>query len=104
MMINTTSDPPSEPDLEARIKQRRAELIGKLGELKTDVRLGAPEARDTLKATLSELAHVVKWGVVDGWTSLGAPVTLKLEQWLAGSARHLATRNDQSNDQRNDQS
>ncbi|HEY0479831.1 MAG TPA: hypothetical protein VGD37_20070 [Kofleriaceae bacterium] len=98
-MIDTTKDPGAEPDLEARIKQRRAELIGKLGELKTDVRLGTAEARDQINATLSELAHVVKWGIVDGWTSLGVPVTHKLEQWLAASARHLATRNDPRNDQ-----
>jgi hypothetical protein len=84
----------SEPDLESRIRYRRAELIGKLGELKADARAGVAEARDKLKATLSELAHVVKWGVVDGWANVSGPVTHKLEQWLAGSSRETATKNE----------
>lgn len=84
----------AEPDLESRISYRRAQLIGKLGELKTDARLGVAEMRGKLKATLSELSHVVKWGVVDGWANVSAPVTNKLEQWLAGSARELAAKNE----------
>ncbi|TMQ07896.1 MAG: hypothetical protein E6J90_42015 [Deltaproteobacteria bacterium] len=85
----------SGPDLESRIRRRRAELIGKLGELRPDQRLGAAEARDKVKAALSELAHLVKWGVVDGWASIGDPVTHKLEQWLADSARQLIPRREQ---------
>jgi hypothetical protein len=81
----------SEPDLESRIKVRRAELIWKLGGLRADRRLEVTETRDKLKARLSELAHIVKWGIGDGWASLGGPVTHKLEQWLAESARQLAT-------------
>jgi hypothetical protein len=85
----------AEPDLESRIKERRAKLMGKLGELKLDTGPGAAEARDKLKATLADLAHVLKWGVADGWASVGGPVTQKLEQWLTASTRQLATRNDQ---------
>jgi hypothetical protein len=123
MMINTTEDPrpdakpdpaieppsasktqpgpgvpdaTSEPELEARIKQRRAELIAKLAELRSDTRAGVAEARGKLKLKLSELAHIVKWGVVDGWASIGAPVAHKLEQWLGEAARQLAARNEQS--------
>lgn len=87
-----------EPDLESRIKERRAELIGKLGELRADKRVEAAEARHQLKVTLSELTHVVKWGVVDGWASIGVPVTHRLEEWLAGSARHLAAKNENQSD------
>jgi C4-dicarboxylate-specific signal transduction histidine kinase len=85
----------SEPDLESRIKERRAELIRKLGELRVDMRFEAAEAREKLRSLLSELAHIIKFGVVDGWASIGGPVTHKLEQWLAGAARHLAAKHQQ---------
>ncbi|HEU4726654.1 MAG TPA: hypothetical protein VFT22_02160, partial [Kofleriaceae bacterium] len=61
----------SEPDLESRIKEKRAALISKLGDLRGDVRPEASESRDKLKAKLSDLTHILKWGVVDGWASLG---------------------------------
>jgi len=77
----------SEPDLESRIKVRRAELIAKLGELKADKRLAATEARDKLKARLSELAHIGKWGIADGWASLADAVKHRLEHWLAETER-----------------
>jgi hypothetical protein len=85
----------SELDLESRIRERRAELIGRLRELKRDLRIEASEARHKLKARLSELAHIVEWAIVDGWASIGVPVTHKLEQWLTESARQLATKNEQ---------
>lgn len=81
----------SEPDLEARIKLRRAELVAKLRELRADVRLEATQAGDRLKAKLSEVAHILKEGVVDGWTNLGDSAKHKLEHWLADSARQLAS-------------
>ena len=80
----------SGPDLESRIKQRRADLIGKLGEVRAGVGLEVVEARDKLKARLSELAHILKEGVVDGWASLGDAVTHKLERWLSESERSVA--------------
>jgi hypothetical protein len=88
----------AEPDLESRIKVRRAVLIGRLGELKADKRVEAAETRHRLKTKLSELAHVVKWGIVDddGWANLGGPMTLKLEQWLVESAPPLAATNEPS--------
>jgi hypothetical protein len=84
----------SGPDLESRIRERRAEMIDKLGALRGDVRAESVESRDKLKAKLSELAHIVKWGVVGGWASVGAPVTNKLEQWLVESARQLDTKHE----------
>ena len=80
----------SEPDLESRIRRRRAELIGKLRELRAGAGLEVVQARDKLKAKLSELAHIVKEGVVDGWTSVGDAVKHKLEGWLSESERSLA--------------
>jgi len=85
----STAEPPQPADLQSRISMRRAELIKVLAELKTDNRGGAAEARDKLKARLSELSHVVKWGVADGWASVGEAVAEKLEQWLAESARQI---------------
>lgn len=76
-----------ETDLESRIKARRTELLGKLGELRTNARLEANRAADKLRAQLSELAHIIKEGVVDGWTSLGDTAKRKLEHWLAESVR-----------------
>jgi len=74
-----------EPDLESRIKLRRAELIAQLRELRTDRRIEARDAGEKLRARLSDLAHVLKWGVVDDWTSVGYKVKHRLEQWLAES-------------------
>src|ERR1051325_11221428 len=84
-----TANQPQQPDLESRIRARRAELIKVLTELKADTRLGSAEARDKLKAGLSELAHVVRWGIVDSWASVGEPVAQKLRDWLAESAHQV---------------
>jgi hypothetical protein len=83
-----------EPDLESRIKEQRAELIDKVGALRGDRRPEAIESRHNLKVKLNELAHIVNWGVVDGWANLGAPLTTKLEQWLAESKRQLAAKHE----------
>jgi hypothetical protein len=83
----------SEPDLESRIRLRRAELIGKLRELRADTRIEATQAGDKLKAKLSEIGHLLKEGVVEGWTSLGDTVKQKLEHWLAESAGQLPLQN-----------
>lgn len=96
----TTSDtepevgvPPatSEPDLESRIKVRRTELIATLHELRADKRIEAREAGDKLRAKLSELAHILKWGVVGDWASTGDQVKHKLEHWLTETARQSPT-------------
>lgn len=76
-------------DLESRIQQRRGELIATLGQLRADPRLAATEVRDRMKAQLSELAHIIRVGVVDGWTNLGDTVKHKLEHWLAESERSM---------------
>jgi hypothetical protein len=52
----------SELDLESRINVRRAELTVKLGELEAVIHLVATEARDKLKARLSDLARLLRWG------------------------------------------
>ena len=70
------------PDLESRIKARRAEIIARLVELKADTRIEAVETRDKLKAKLSELGHIIKEGVVDGWANLGELAKQRLDHWL----------------------
>jgi len=81
----------SEANLESCINTRRAELIFKLTELRASVHLDAAEAGDRIKARLSELSHIVKEGVVDGWANLGETVKRKLDAWLADSATQLGT-------------
>ena len=81
-----------EPELEARIRLRRAELFVRLRELRSDRRLEAGEARDRLKAKLSELTHLLRWGISDGWGSLGDNVKRRLEHWLRESRYQLPVR------------
>ncbi|HEY6177914.1 MAG TPA: hypothetical protein VIX73_25845 [Kofleriaceae bacterium] len=81
----------SESDLESRIRRRRAELIGKLRELRSAASVEVVQASESFKARLSEVAHILKEGVVDGWASLGETVKHKLERWLAESERSLSS-------------
>jgi hypothetical protein len=71
-------------DLETRVENRKQELIAEIVEhKKNSSRPGAAEAIDRAKARLSELAHIVKEGVVDGWANVGPRAKLKLDDWLA---------------------
>ena len=81
--------PPAEVGLEQRISARRAELIAKLIDHRGSVHLDEAEAGDKVKAKLSELAHIMRENVVDGWSELGDGVKLKLEGWLAESTHLL---------------
>lgn len=77
-----TPAPPS--DLETRVETRKRELIAEIVEnKKNSSRPGAAEAIDRAKARLSELAHIVKEGVVDGWANVGPAAKLKLDNWMA---------------------
>jgi flavin-binding protein dodecin len=77
-------DPAQRPDLETRVENRKRELISEIVEHKKDSsRPAAAEAIDRAKARLSELAHIVKEGVVDGWANVGPGAKRKLEDWIA---------------------
>lgn len=77
-----TATPPS--DLETRVENRKRELIAEIVEnKKNSLRPGAAEAIDKAKARLSELAHIVKEGVVDGWANVGQTAKRKLDEWMA---------------------
>jgi len=78
-----------EPDLESRINARCMELSHRLDELEADTRLEAAEACHRLNATLSELRHIIKAGLVDDWATVGSRVAIELHHWLATSAAHL---------------
>jgi hypothetical protein len=70
--------------LETQVTARKAELIAEIIEhKKNSCRFGAAEAVDRLKARLSELTHIVKEGVVDGWTNVGPHARTRLEEWMA---------------------
>jgi hypothetical protein len=91
------SPAPSEVGLEARINVRRAELIAKLIEIRGSAHLDSVDAGDKVKARLSELAHIMREDVVDGWSTLSDTVKQRLDRWLTESAQHLVAqaRNEQ---------
>ena len=72
------------PDLETRVENRKRELISEIVEhKKNSSRAGAAAAIDKAKARLSDLAYIVKVGVVDGWANVGPSAKLKLDEWIA---------------------
>jgi hypothetical protein len=71
-------------DLEARVTARKSELIAEIIEhKKNSSRAGSAEVIDMLKARLSELAQIVKEGVVNGWANVGPRARTRLDQWMA---------------------
>jgi hypothetical protein len=71
-------------DLEARVEYRKRELISEIVEhKKNSSRAGAAEAIDRAKARLTELARIVKEGVVDGWANVDQTAKLKLDEWMS---------------------
>ena len=80
--INPSSPiPPA--DLESRVANRKRELIAEIEDHRRNIsRPGAAVAIDIIKARLSELTHIVKEGVVDGWANVSASTTLKLDEWI----------------------
>lgn len=67
-----------------RVANRKRELIAEIEDHRRNIsRPGAAVAVDIIKARLSELAHIVNEGVVDGWANVGPGATLKLDEWIA---------------------
>lgn len=65
-------------DLEARVTARKLELIAEIiDHKKNSSRFGAAKAIDRLEARLSELAHIVREGII------GPRVRTKLDEWIA---------------------
>ena len=70
-------------DLETRVANRKRDLITEIIELKKSSRVDAAESIDRLKARLSDLACLMKEGVVDGWANVGERSRVKFDAWLA---------------------
>jgi hypothetical protein len=70
----------------ARVMARREDIIAKLVELRNDARPEAAETRDSGKAKLSSLAHLIKHRVVD-WATITEVTKDELDDWLADSFR-----------------
>ena len=71
-------------DLQARVARRKQELITEIIEhKKNSSRAGAAEAVDRIKVRLSELADIVKDGLVDGWANVHPSAKQKLVAWIA---------------------
>ena len=75
--------PSARPDVEARVADRKHQLIVELIEHKKSSRVGAPYAIGQLEARLSDLAHIVKHDVVDGWTHMSPGAKRRVEEWIA---------------------
>jgi len=71
------------PSVEARVEHRKRELIDELIEHKKSSRVGATYSIGRLQARLSDLAHIVKHDVVDGWTHMSPGAVRKVEEWIA---------------------
>ena len=69
-------------DLESRIADRKRELIEELIEHKKRSGLPAVEAVDAIKRRLTQLEHLVKQSVVDGWSNVSEAARARLELWI----------------------
>ena len=75
---------PQALDLETRVTNRKLELISEIIEhKKNSSRFRATNEIDRIKARLSELTHIVKEGVADGWSNVGPQAKLTLDAWMA---------------------
>ena len=70
-------------DLETRVASRKQELISEIIEhKKNSSRAGAADAVDKIKIRLSELADIVKDGMVVGSAHVGPSTKLRLDAWM----------------------
>jgi hypothetical protein len=71
-------------DLKSRVDDRKRELISEIVEhKKNSSRACAAEAIDRATGRLSELAHIIKEDVTDGWANVGPSAQLRLDEWIA---------------------
>lgn len=71
-------------DLESQVARRKQELIAEFIEhKKNSSRAGAAAAADKIKVRLSELADIVKDGLVGGWANVHPSAKLRLVAWIA---------------------
>jgi hypothetical protein len=70
------------PGLESRVTVRKRELIAELIEFKKRTGPSAVESVSRLRGRLSELDHLVKWGVPDGFDKVSDAVRARLDLWV----------------------
>ena len=75
--------PDASRDLESEVASRRTEIETRLRVLESDSGSNAAQERARLAARLSELAHLIKVNVVDGWANVGSMGKARLASWLA---------------------
>ncbi len=68
--------------LENRVADRKRELIAELIEHKKRSGLPSVEAVDAIKRRLTQLEHLVKQNVVDGWSHVSEGARAKFELWI----------------------
>jgi predicted transcriptional regulator len=68
---------------EVLIANRKRELITEIIEFKKSSRVDAAESIERLKSRLSDLAYLMKEGVVDGWANVDERSRVKLDAWIA---------------------
>lgn len=72
---------PKADDLEARVVNRKRQLISEIIEhKKNSSRYGAAEAINQIQHRLSELSQILK---ADKWPDLSAGARLRLTEWIA---------------------
>jgi hypothetical protein len=77
-----SSTPNLSSDLATRVANRKQDLMSELVEhKKNSSRESATASISRIRDRLSELAHIVKEGVID-WGSVGPNATRKLEYWI----------------------
>lgn len=73
---------PRRLDLEARVADRKRELVAELIEHKKRSGLASVEAVDAIKRRLTQLEHLIKNHVVDGWMNISEAAHAKFELWI----------------------
>ncbi len=69
-------------DLEARVSDRKRELVAELIEHKKRSGLASVEAVDAIKRRLTQLEHLVKQNISDGWMNISEAARAKFELWI----------------------
>jgi hypothetical protein len=82
--MSVTKSSPAPTDLQMRVENRKRDLISEIVEhKKNSSRANAAEEIDKIKARLSELTHLMKETVLDGWANVSSSAKVKLDAWIA---------------------
>jgi len=79
----TMMPPTASLDVEARVADRKRQLIDEIIEHKKSSRVGATNEIARIQARLSNLARIVKHDVRDGWAHMSPGAIRTVEEWIA---------------------